>query len=181
MKCVLLAAAVALVCAPVQARAEGYISPWGGMNFLASQDVDHGRGAVGINGGFMGHGILGAEVAFGYSPNFFGTSSEFGSNTVIDLMGNLVLGIPIGGTHGGGLRPYVSGGGGLIRTQIDQNNTISLHPLGVNNDFGWDAGGGVTGFVSNHFGLRGDIRFLADDDGPAHFHYWRWSAGIVIR
>jgi Outer membrane protein beta-barrel domain len=178
LKSLILTAAVAVVWAPVSAHADGYVSPWGGVNF--GSDIGNGRAAVGVNAGFMGAGILGAEAAFGYSPHFFGSTSDFGSNTVIDLMGNLVLGIPIGGTHGAGVRPYVSGGAGLIRTQIDHSKGIDFHPLGSNNDFGWDAGVGITGYMSSHFGLRGDMRYFKDQDSPS-FHYWRLSGGIVIR
>src|SRR5580704_4501248 len=112
MKSLLLVGVIAIVGAPVRARADGYLSPWAGVNFGSA--IDNGRTAVGANAGFMGGGVFGAEVAFGYSPSFFGTADDFGHNTVIDLVGNLVLGIPVGGTSGAGLRPYVSGGAGLI-------------------------------------------------------------------
>ena len=64
-------------------------------------------------------GSSAAKSDFGCSPSFFGTKSDFGNNTVMDLMGNVIVGVPIGGTHGAGVRPYVVGGVGLIRTQID--------------------------------------------------------------
>ena len=178
VKALILIAAVALVGAPTDARADGYFSPWGGINF--GSNIDNGRAAVGANAGFMGAGVLGAELAFGYSPSFFGTTNDFGHNTVVDLMGNVVLGIPVGGTHGAGLRPYVSGGVGLIRTQIDHSNGIDLRPIGSNNDFGWDAGAGITGYMAQHFGLRGDIRYFKDTN-TTDLHYWRLSAGIVLR
>jgi hypothetical protein len=177
MKMVFLLAAVALVWAPVQARADGYFSPWGGINF--GSNIDNGRAAVGMNAGYMGAGVLGGEIAFGYSPSFFGSKTDFGSNSVIDLMGNVVLGIPIGGTHGAGLRPYVSGGVGLIRTQVD-GNSVNFNPAIHNNDFGWDGGAGVTGYFAQHFGLRGDVRYFKDTSN-SDFHYWRVSAGIVLR
>ena len=76
-------------------------------------DVDNGRGGFGVNAGGMGAGIIGGEVGFGFNPSFFGSKSDFGSNNVIDLMGNVIVGIPVGGTRGGGFRPYVTGGLGL--------------------------------------------------------------------
>lgn len=179
LKALLLTAAVAMVWAPVQAHADGYFSPWGGVNF--GSNIDNGRAAVGINAGYMGAGVLGGEIGFGYSPKFFGSKSDFGNNSVIDLMANIVLGIPVGGTHGAGLRPYVSGGVGLIRTQIDGATVGSvINPAAKNNDFGWDAGAGVTGYIAQHFGLRGDVRYFKDKD-TSDFHYWRVSAGIVLR
>lgn len=179
IKFLILTAAVALVCAPTPARADGYFSPWGGVNF--GSNIDNGRAAVGINAGYMGAGIIGGEVGFGYSPSFFGSKNDFGNNSVIDLMGNLVVGIPIGGTHGAGFRPYASGGVGLIRTQIDGNTVNQIvNPAAHDNDFGFDLGAGATGYVAQHFGLRGDVRYFKDTSNTS-FHYWRVSAGIVIR
>jgi hypothetical protein len=47
--------------------------------------------------GWMGAGVIGAELDFGYSPNFFentnGNSNfEFGDSNVTTLMGNVVVG-----------------------------------------------------------------------------------------
>lgn len=177
IKSLLLVAAIAVVWAPVQARADGYLSPWAGVNF--GSNIDNGRTALGMNVGSSGGGV-GLEAAFGYSPSFFGAENDFGHNTVIDLMGNLVIGIPIGGTHGPGLRPYVSGGAGLIRTQIDGSTLLGGHVSSSSNDFGWDVGAGITGYVTRHFGLRGDIRYF-NDTRVSDFHYYRLSGGIVLR
>ena len=68
MKALILTAIVG-VAAPSQARAEGYVSPWAGVNFASGLDsIDNGRGAFGVNAGGMGAGIIGGEVSFGYSP-----------------------------------------------------------------------------------------------------------------
>ena len=69
-----------------------------GLGSLGS-DIDRGRAGFGVTAGAMGGGIFGAEVDFGYSPSFFGTNNDFGNNTVIDVMGNIIIGIPIGGTQ----------------------------------------------------------------------------------
>src|SRR5258708_6912556 len=131
IKALLLSAAVAVVLAPAQARADGYVSPWAGVNF--GSDIDNGRSAFGVGAGYMGAGVIGGELDFGYSPSFFGTKNDFGNNTVINLMGNLIVGVPIGGTYGKGVRPYVTGGVGLIRTQID-GGTLA-HVSQSNNQF----------------------------------------------
>ena len=98
--CVVLAA-VTIIWAPAQARADGYVSPWvaanSGAGFESGNVFDNGRAGFGVTAGAMGGGIFGGEVDFGYSPSFFGTSSDFGTNSVIDVMGNLIVGIPVGG------------------------------------------------------------------------------------
>jgi len=193
MKACVTLATVALVSAPTLARADGYVSPWvatnSGAGFERNNVFDNGKTGFGVTAGAMGGGIFGAEFNFGYSPSFFGPSADFGNNSVLDLMGNLIVGIPVGGQHGAGIRPYVTAGLGLIRTDIDGG---VLFPANTSsNDFGWNAGGGVMGFFSDHFGLRGDVRYLRTlennssstniDFDPGGFHFWRASAGIVIR
>ncbi len=197
----ILAAAVALVSAPAQVFAEGYVSPWVGVNFGnepavdLDEELDGGRAAFGVSGGWMGAGIIGGEVDFGYSPSFFGTETDFGNNTLLTLMGNLIIGVPVGGTTGGGVRPYVTGGVGLIRTQIDGGDLFNIESS--NNDFGWNLGAGVMGFFNDHVGLRGDVRYMRSlvsedddiDDGDFDFpdfdqgdlDFWRLTVGVVFR
>src|SRR3954463_14928907 len=144
LKLLVITAAVGLVAAPMQARAEGFVTPWIGANWGSGNNIDHGRAAFGVNAGAMGAGVIGGEVAFGYSPSFFGNQNDFGNNTVIDLMGNLIVGVPVGGTHGAGIRPFVTGGVGLVRTQIDGGSLANVSAS--NNMLGWNAGVGAMGF-----------------------------------
>src|SRR5436853_1261837 len=156
IKVVMLAATVALVCAPTQARADGYVSPFIGVNF--NNNSGNGRANFGVNAGGMGAGVIGGEVDFGYAPSFFGNQGQYGSYYVMDLMGNLIVGIPVGGTHGAGVRPYGTIGLGLLRSQIT-GGPNGLIPI-TNNDVGLNAGAGVMGFLSDHVGLRGDVRYF---------------------
>jgi opacity protein-like surface antigen len=191
LKAFIFTAAVALVAAPMQARAEGFVTPWVGANWGSGNNIDNGRAAFGINAGAMGAGIIGGEVAFGYSPSFWGTQNDFGNNSVIDLMGNIIVGVPIGGTRGAGIRPFVTGGLGLLRTQIDGGTLANVSSS--NNMFGWNLGAGAMGFFNDHVGLRGDLRYtrgfedlntgnnVIDLSGNNQLHYWRIQAGVVIR
>ena len=193
LKTLVFAGAVAVVLAPVQARADGWIAPWIGSAF--GSNIDNGRGTFGVSAGGMGGGIVGGEVDFGYNPSFFGTKTDFGNNSVINVMGNLIVGVPIGGTYGKSVRPYVVGGVGLIRTQIDgATGTNFLRPASSDNMFGWDAGVGVMGFFNDHVGLRGELRYLRGthdmndstginsiDFNGNKLHFWRPSIGVVFR
>jgi opacity protein-like surface antigen len=190
-KLIVATAAVAAIWAPAPARADGFVSPWAAVQFGGRiddvrEDVDRGRGAFGVTAGGMGAGIIGAEIDFGYSPSFFGTSNDFGNNTVIDVMGNIIIGVPIGGTTGGGVRPYFTGGVGLIRSQIDGGTFFNVSSS--SNEFGWNAGGGVMGFFSDHFGLRGDFRYMRAFSGDVihgldlgNLNFTRLSIGVVFR
>ena len=183
----ILLATVFGVWAPAASSADALFSPWAGG--IRGNEPAKGRRAFGWTAGGMRAGIIGGEVDFGFSPNFF---DEPVDNSALTVMGNLMIGIPVGGTTGVGLRPYVTGGAGLIRTQIDT-------PTGrdnASNNVGLNLGGGVMGFFSDHFGVRGDLRYFRnltkatnpDDLGPVDFgfdlgslDFWRASIGIVIR
>jgi opacity protein-like surface antigen len=172
------------------ARADGFVVPWVGTAF--GSNINNGRATFGVSAGGMGAGIIGGEVDFGYNPSFFGNKTDFGHNTVMNLMGNVILGIPVGGQRGPGVRPYVLGGVGLVRTQIDGGTLFNVSSS--DNMFGWDAGVGVMGYFNDHVGLRGDVRYIRGthdlnastginsiDFNGNKIHFWRASIGVVFR
>jgi opacity protein-like surface antigen len=188
LKLVVLTCSFAMAQAPMPVHAEGFFSPWVGVNF-AHEPAD-GRTSLGLTGGNMGAGVFGGEIDFGYSPSFFGTESVFGGNNVLTLMGNLIVGIPIGGTSGAGFRPFVTGGVGLLRTQFDNDTVFDVQ--GSRNMLGWNVGGGVMGYFNDHVGLRGDVRYTRGfedlntgdvdlDLNEGQLRFWRTSIGVVIR
>jgi outer membrane protein with beta-barrel domain len=189
LKAFIATASVMVALAPAVAHAEGYISPWASTQ--AGSNFNNGRAGFGFDAGGMGAGVIGGELDFGYSPSFFGTDNDFGHNTVINLMPNLIVGVPIGGTHGAGIRPFVTAGAGLLRTQIDGGTLANVSSS--NNQWGWDAGAGVMGYFNDHFGLRGDLKYIRgfenlntgntiiDLNGNNQLHFWRADIGVVIR
>ena len=113
-------AAMSVVVAPTRARADGYVNPWIGVTGVSSND--NGQPAFGVTTGYMGAGVFGFEADFGYSPNFFGVNDNVDRSSALTITGDAILGIPIGGTHGAGVRPFVSGGFGLMRTSTDRDD-----------------------------------------------------------
>jgi opacity protein-like surface antigen len=196
---------VALV-APRTASADWTLTPFVGWNFGGSADVNGTGGSsvgnkfekkidYGVSLAAMGGGVVGFEVDFGYSPNFFegGTAGnnafEFTNDSnVTTLTGNAIVGIPIGGKRGGSVRPYIVGGVGLIRTNVQ--DAAELFSVNTKNDFGFDVGGGVMGFFSSNVGLRGDVRYFRGFNGSSDnltglgvsdFHFWRGSVGVSFK
>lgn len=145
----------------------------------------------------MGSGVFGLEFDFGYAPNFFqltegGEDFEFFdvNSSITTLMGNVIIGIPIGGTSGVGVRPYAAAGVGLMRANVefeDLFENLSSNDLGIN------FGGGVHVFFSDAIGLRGDVRYFrgistGDDDefldvdfNLDDFDFWRATVGVTFR
>jgi opacity protein-like surface antigen len=194
---VILALVLGTVLAiPAQARADWIFTPYIGANFSRGGDIfdlDSGNTSVSFGGslGWMGAGILGLEMDFGYAPDFFETDDVTSlDGNVTSFMGNVIIGIPIGGQTGGGVRPYVSGGAGLLRSRLDDVEDL----FDINeNSFGVNAGAGLMVFFTDNVGLRGDMRYfrsLSDDDNDddndldlnlGAFHFWRATAGVAFR
>ncbi len=195
-------AALVVGVSPGRASADWLFTPYvggvfgGKANFGDFNNVDdevERRVAFGASLGWMGNGIIGAEVDFGFVPNFFqntagGGDFAFGDSNVTTLMGNLILGAPIGGQSGPGLRPYASGGVGLMRTKVDGGDFFD--DLNTN-DLGLNVGAGVHGFLSDNVGIRGDVRYFRSlqDNEPddefdlalSDFNFWRATVGITFR
>ena len=169
---------------PVPAGAETLFIPWVGANTGTSI----GSGSVGL-GASIGQtvgGVIGVDFDFGYSPDFFGNNLN---SHVVTAMGNVTVALPFDRAHGAGIRPYLTGGIGLIRSRID----VPLHRYSLaSNDVGLAFGGGVIGFMGPHLGVRADVRYMhsLDDDGVvdpfnsidvSRLHYWRTSFAVVLR
>lgn len=180
-----LAALVLLV--PRPSHAETLLTPFAGIVFGGDADSSPSYGAS-IT--YMGAGIFGVEGEFAYSPSFFdnGDLDFIDSDNVTSLMVNLIVGAPFGTTEDAGAKPYVTGGLGLLRTNVDGGN---LFGNVNNNDFGFNLGAGVYGFFSEHAGIRADVRYfrvltdpnedLEFDVGVGDLDFWRGSVGVTFR
>ena len=112
-----------------------------------------------------------------------GERATGGTSNVTTLMGNIVLGAPIGRTA----RVYATGGVGLMKFRVPDVDTF----FDVNrNDFGMDAGAGVMVNLGGRLGARGDVRYFRDlrqsDTGNfavdfGGFHYWRGAVGLTLK
>lgn len=125
--------------------------------------------------------LFGLEGEVAYAPDFFGESTAL-SSSVLTAMAN-VLFVP----RLGPVRPYVTVGLGAIKTHVE----LTSDSLFTTDDtaMGWNVGGGVIGFVSDHVGLRGDLRYfhafqtlsaLGFTLEGSKLDYGRASVGVVI-
>jgi opacity protein-like surface antigen len=179
-----LLATIAIAATPRAARADGFITPFLGINFANDSGKNHSN--LGVSFGWMGAGIAGVEGDVGFAPNFFGDAGDFGDNSVLTGMLNLIVGVPGGSKHGPGIRPYGTVGVGFIRTKV--TGAPPLVPHIDDNNAGVSGGFGVISFLSEHVGLRADVRYFRNfRDTPINevqfgsFHFWRADIGIVIR
>jgi hypothetical protein len=184
-----------LAMTPQFAAAEWHLVPSIGLTFKGDTslvDLEQATDDVHKNIGgavtLLGEGILGVEGVFVYTPGFFQATDDLvtGSHTMA-FVGNAVLTTPRRWTEYG-LRPYVSGGFGLLRTSVTEAGDIFSTDHNV---AAFDIGGGAVGFFSRHVGVRFDLRYYANvhptDDGkstafgPIHVSYMTTSVGLVFR
>lgn len=184
---------------PSKASAEWWFTPfigvnWGGSATFNTEDVEfedefERRLNYGATLTFLGNGAIGFELDFGYSPNFFQNTTadpdfDFASDSnVTTFMANLIVAGP-----SGRIRPYATGGVGIIRSSI--TNPEDFFDDVDTNDLGFNVGGGVGGFFSDKVGIRGDVRYFRSlqdkepdgefDLGIGSFKFWRGTVGLIF-
>ncbi len=189
LRSILVAGALALLLAPATAHADWLITPFVGTDWSSDVTNQH-KVPLGVGVGYMGAGILGFETQITYIRNFYGSDTILGSNNVFSWMGDVIVGVPIGGETQ--VRPYATGGVGLLRSRIGGSANDLFDISG--NDFGMNVGGGVMGFFTPNVGLRGDVRYYRaltasnsgtglglDAIGIGKFHFWTGTVGVTFR
>lgn len=168
----------------VTAGADTVLVPYAGV--VTGGDLDERRTTYGAAVAFMGSGAFGFEIDLGYTPHFFGDRTPESENNVATLMGNVLIGIPLGDQA----KIYGAGGLGLLKTRV--NDTDDFFDVS-RNDFGVNVGGGVLAYFGDHLGVRGDVRYFRNlsssegsrDDFPdfdlGGFHFWRVTGGLAYK
>jgi hypothetical protein len=204
------AALLLFVTAP--AAAEWHFTPmigstFGGNTTLVDPELARKESRWNFGGvvRLIGPAPLGIEAVFVYTPGFFerggsrppvfATSPSLGvaDSHTLALMANLVLSTPSRNKYG--LRPFISGGVGLLqasRTDLAPGGEEALPP--VRQDLtGYNIGGGAVGFLSDRTGVRLDLRYYGTlipvEPEPgivvgaerATLRFWTGSLGVVIR
>ena len=180
--------------------AEWHFTGMGGFTFLGRTtlvDLDNSASDLHVTFGgaatFLTSGIVGVEGIGLFTPRFLksGASGLVVSGRTEALMGNLVLTAPRRLTEYT-LRPFVSGGVGLLRASLEDQ---PLAPSGIHlvqyatNLAGLDIGGGAVGFLTNSIGLRFDVRYFSTLNrtdnviafGKTHLSYMTATVGVVYR
>jgi len=195
---------------PGAAAAEWQFAPFVGVMFKGGSNlfdpdaldaISKGHWNLGGTVRLVGAGPIGVEALLLYVPGVFQTSdteplfpdrpasSAVSSSYGLALMGNVVLTTPRAWNEYG-LRPFVSGGGGLLRAVHDDG----VFPVRASL-LGYNVGGGAVGFLTDRVGLRFDVRYFRHiPPGPepgehtpvavgdrVRLHFWTASVGVVIK
>lgn len=182
---------VSSMAIPAAAHADILLTPFAGVTF-GSKTGENGDGLEFDNRYVLGGAIavvgasgFGFEVDLGFIPDFFEPKDLdldlLGTNNVTTFMGNVMF---VGSA--GGVRPYVTGGAGLIRSQLGDFGELfdaTESSLGVNVGAGLFLGAGRAS-------LRGDVRYfrnVSESDDPLielalrDQRFWRGTVGVSLR
>lgn len=185
---------LSLLLVPVPASADLFLAPFMGMKFgggTSIVDLELAAGkkktSLGVSAFLLSDAILGYEATFGYVPQYFKAAGDLikPGSYVIDLTGNVIVSLPPDVTAGG-LRPYVTGGAGLIHAEaLDLLNIFQVRRTVP----AFNVGVGAVGLLTNNVGVRFDLRYLrsfTNDDGSLarvgrRISYSRATVGLVLR
>ncbi len=184
-----------LILSPAAAHAEWLFTPSFGTTFGGDTFGAHTL-VYGAAIGAMDEDAFGWEADFSFAPQFFeGATQQFafdGDGSVASAMINVLIGLPVAGQHRTALRPYVTGGVGLMQMRVQSQETLFESNT---HEKGWNLGVGVMSFLGEHAGLRADVRYvrsfqnqvpswtegLDGDIAPGNFDFWRGSVGVTFR
>jgi hypothetical protein len=176
------------------AYADFFLTPFAAIKFAGDArfiDLESGASnvkfALGGMAGFLSDGLFGAEADVTYVPRFFerSTGSLVARSHVLTFMGNVMVAFPRSVTQYS-LRPFVSGGAGLMSVNIDDvANAIPVD----SNLFGVNVGGGAMGPLTNSLDVRFELRWFKSvttgDATPllpgSALSFWRAAIGLTIR
>jgi opacity protein-like surface antigen len=180
------------------AHAQWILTPYLGINVAG--DLERRRGGVGVSAGYVGDWV-GFEFDVERHGHFF-KDAEIGNTAFTEagdvntratrIMGNVIVPLHRGGPTR--WRPYGAAGFGLIRADfLHEGPDPDVHQ----NDFAFNAGGGVIRSLNPRLGLRADLRYfraLADRNKslPAgqigdvngvyrDYGFWQFTVGVTFR
>jgi len=185
---------------PAAAAAEWQVRPFIGFTFGGEttfvdpeKAIETHNAVIGASGGWLGE-IFGLDVDFGRAPGFFQTKENSAasnpdllSSAVTTLTGNVVVALPAR-KAGYGLRPYFSGGAGLMHIDtVGQLQILDVHRTLP----ALSLGGGVTGFLTSRVGLNWEIRrfstirregeTMGNSLGREQLSFWRATMAVALR
>ena len=193
--------------APAVCASEVHITPMVGMTVRGNTSIVDIQNAthlphkeIGAAVTVLTKGLFGVEGVVSFTPGFFHadrprrdgetlpTSGLVASSYAFAAMGNVVVAAPRRYTEYF-LRPFVSGGAGLLRASV--TDTAGLGATASGARVGFNIGGGAIGFLTQHTGVRFDLRYYSNVHsseprgsavgGPVHLRYLVLSAGLVFR
>jgi opacity protein-like surface antigen len=183
----ILAMTLLTLCLARDAAAQIFINPFIGTTLSSpSPSGDSSKPGYGVALGSVGT-IIGFETEFAYFPELLDNSANnIAKNHVFTISGNVLVGPTIGP-----VKVYAAGGIGGLTLDVTSVSTAAVpNPTSVSDTyFSFNVGGGVIGFFSDHWGVRGDVRYFRalgfkignENVALDQFDFWRANIGLAIK
>jgi len=170
------------------AAAQAFISPFVGTTLTSPSETGSStKPGYGVAFGGVGS-IVGGETEIAFYPEVIdNTANGLAKSKVVIFSAGMLLGPMMGP-----VKPYVAFGAGNLNLNVTGISSVVIpNPESIsNNYFSFNAGGGIMGFFTDHFGVRGDLRYYKafgikfeelEEAGLEldNFNFWRASFGIV--
>jgi hypothetical protein len=162
---------------------------FGGATTFVDPEGASGRlhPAIGVGAVFLGE-LFGADIDIFDAPGFLGRGNDLvRSSHVTTFTGNVIVAAPHRATEYS-LRPYLVGGGGLMR--VATTTTFNVFDLSTVIPT-IDVGVGAIAFVTDRVGVSWDVRRFQSVGantpsggltfGEQHVSFWRAAMAAVIR
>jgi hypothetical protein len=184
-----LVGCVFVLFAAKTASAQGFLNPFIGASLTSpSPSSDASKMGYGIAFGSLGK-LVGFETELSYFPELLDNDAEaLSKSKSVTFAASTLIGPTI---HR--IKPYGAIGAGTIYLNVANLTSIVVpNPESISNTyFALNIGGGVGGFFSSHFGVKGDLRYfkaygfdLNDFEGTSvridNFNFWRGTVGALI-
>ncbi len=177
-----------LLAMPAAAHAQLQVSPFAGVNF--GGDTTKTSGTAGVSATYWVFNWMGIEAEAAYSPMFFEQDGFLTSRSVTTMTGSFIFKAPMTSKMSSDkFQPYITTGLGTLRPNLSEAGGLAV---AKGNTLALSVGVGATGFINEHVGLRGDLRYfrgLRESDLETNsfgldfskFSFWRPTAGLVVR
>jgi opacity protein-like surface antigen len=187
-RCAYIGSLIAIITAatPSPAAADWLLTPFVGGALFDIADT-RTRPVLGGSVAWIGS-VAGVELDLGDAPTFLEGRSDLAIETshVFTLMGNAVVQFPTASRR---IRPYAVGGIGVIHAKITAPGDAVLVE---DENFGFNVGGGLTAFLNDRVGLRGDFRYfrsIRNDDATdaadvlevSELAFLRFTVGVTFK
>jgi opacity protein-like surface antigen len=193
MKLILIGVALLTFSAAQKAEAQGFIiNPFFTTTLTSPSGGGHTKPGVGLAFGTNGK-ILGFETEIAYHPQIIDTALDGSKSKVLTFSGDLIVGPTIGHVKG-----YGAVGGGDLHLNVKSLKTLASTDVNslASNYFTFNVGGGAIYYLTDHLGIRGDLRYLraygidfaaleaaeaSDSLSLKHFDFWRLNIGLAAK
>ena len=190
MRLILIGVTLLTFSAAQKAEAQGFIiNPFFTTTLTSPSGGGHTKPGVGLAFG-TNRKILSLETEIAYHPQIIDTALDGSKSRVLTFSGDMIIGPTIGHVKG-----YGAVGAGDLHMNFKSLSKLAATDMDslASNYFTFNVGGGAIGFLTDHLGIRADLRYLraygidfaaleeAENLSLKHFDFWRLNIGLAAK